>query len=473
MQKLSTELIQGLWPLPGGNNRYLQTLDQVLRWVAATSSLSKEEFSDWFMTQYSVGKGSLSGYLQVILKLGVLEVEGNGNVSVTPLGHEILNAEEESKARLVVYRFMRSYLAFPEVLAVYAQAGEPVHLSALVATLQPQFAQWTSDAQYEYRALWLLSCGCLRQAKGRYYEITDFGKQIAQNFPPQVGVKVVAVPEDKPPVVPENHIAVLDTLADLINDLNAAAVDGAAPERLERAIGEAFEYLGFVVHQLGSSGETDILIEANIGALSYRAIVDAKARKYGKLQDLEVYTLREHMQKNAADYAIVVAGSFADGKVARHAADNGIVLLRVSLLCEWLQLHRTTPLNLDDYRAAFVNPGVLADLPTAIKNAAAQRKHWGNLLVDLSELIQETYRHGLLQPLPANQLFTMLVTRLRGVRYSAQEVSQAIQFLSHPVILALTGEPEKGISQVMSRTVLVQTLRALADHLEATDAEVE
>lgn len=67
----------------------------------------------------------------------------------------------------------------------------------------------------------------------------------------------------------------------------------------------------------------------------------------------------------------------------------------------------------------------------------------------------------------------MLVTRLRGVRYSAQEVSQAIQFLSHPVILALTGEPEKGISQVMGRTVLVQTLRALADHLEATDAEVD
>lgn len=108
--------------------------------------------------------------------------------------------------------------------------------------------------------------------------------------------------------------------------------------------------------------------------------------------------------------------------------------------------------------------------------AGGAARFWGLNSVNLRKkrkLIQETYRHGLLQPLPANQLFTMLVTRLRGVRYSAQEVSQAIQFLSHPVILALTGEPEKGISQVMGRTVLVQTLRALADHLEATDAEVD
>jgi hypothetical protein len=68
-------------------------------------------------------------------------------------------------------------------------------------------------------------------------------------------------------------------------------------------VAEAFEFLGFAVDQLGDVGETDVLARADIGTESYVVIIDAKARHDGKLNNLEPYTLRDHLTNNEADYA--------------------------------------------------------------------------------------------------------------------------------------------------------------------------
>jgi len=238
-------------------------------------------------------------------------------------------------------------------------------------------------------------------------------------------------------------------------------------------VARAFEFLGFTVDQLGESGETDVLVQALLGPDSYTVVVDAKARGRGKLQNLEVYTLKDHLQKNEADYAVVVAGSFAGGKIVRHAQDNGIVLLSVPVLGEWLHIHSQLPLNLNDYRAMFATAGLVDGLPTAVKSAAEKQEKWGRLLVDLLELIQETYELGLSQSLPTNQLFAMLVTRLRGVRYAEQDVNQAITLLTHPALRAALGTGETGISLAMNRHTLAQTFRSLADRIETVEAETQ
>jgi hypothetical protein len=426
------------------------------------------------MSEYNVRQGTSGGYLRVVMTLGALETEQGGRLALTPLGRSILAAQGEAKARVVVENFMRDYLAFPEVLGVYALADGPIHLTEMVEVLQPKFPRWTSEAQFEYRALWLLSAGCLRQVRGRHYEVTDLGREFHTRFPPTGEIDVLSRPstEEEQPA-PGEPLLEEDELGCLIAQLEDAATDSQAPEYLERAVAEAFEFLGFSVDQLGESGNTDVLIRAHICPGTYAAVIDAKARRDGKLQDLEVYTLQEHLRGNAADYAVVVAGRFAGGKVARHAKENGVVLLGVPVLSAWLRHHARTPLNLDEYRAVFSMPGLLDDLPPAVKSAGDKREEWAHLLVDLVELIEETYEHGLTQTLPSSQLFAMLVTRLRGVRYPNQQVREAIALLTHPAIEAALGDGDAGISLAVDRGTLARTLRTLADLIETTEAETE
>jgi hypothetical protein len=469
----ATKLIPTIWPLPGGNDRYLNTLDQILKWADSTPEPTRDKFHTWMTTQYNASK-SAGGYLQVVLKLGVLESHGDGRLSVTPLGQQILQAEDEAKAKIVADRFIRDYLAFREMLAVYAQANGPIHLKEVIQPLKPLFPQWTSDAQYEYRATWLLSLACVRQEKGRSYEITPFGRAVTAQYPPLAQIKTPP-PGPELPKTNGNDKGILagDEVTQLIAELEAAATNSQAPDRLERAVAKAFVYLGFAVDQLGGSGDTDVLVQANIGPESYSVVIDAKARGSGKLQDLNVLTLKDHLQKNEADYAGVIARSFAGGNVANHARNNQIVLLGIPVFSDWLHLHSCTPLNLSEYRAMFTTPGLLTSLPTVLKTAAEKQEHWSHLLVDLIELIHETYDHGLNQPLPANQLFTMLVTRLRGVRYAEQEVREAIALLTNPVIQAALGAGDAGISLAMTRHTLAHTLRALASRIETAEAETQ
>jgi hypothetical protein len=145
----------------------------------------------------------------------------------------------------------------------------------------------------------------------------------------------------------------------------------------------------------------------------------------------------------------------------------------VPVLSAWLRLHARTPLNLREYQVMFTTPGALDDLPTALMSATEKREQWAQLLVDLVELIQETYEHGLSEPLPCNQLFAMLVTRLRGVRYPSQQVQEAIDLLTHPALRAALGDGEAGISLAMSRDTLVRALHALAELIGTVEAETE
>ncbi len=91
-------------------------------------------------------------------------------------------------------------------------------------------------------------------------------------------------------------------LDSLLEELRSAATDSAQPSRFEAALARAFERLGFAVQQLGASGETDVLVEAPIGDESYSVVCDAKARGSGKVDQLEVLSLKDHQADNRADH---------------------------------------------------------------------------------------------------------------------------------------------------------------------------
>ncbi len=362
--------------------------------------------------------------------IGVIESDRGraGAIRLTEVGRVVLDAERAEQARVVAQRFVAQFVANREILRLFATSNRPVALREVREQLSPRFPTWTSHMQYEYRLGWLDSLGLLRCVSGQTFEITDFGRRVSDELPPLDDHReLFPVPvastgmngqHDGPAFPPPR-----DRRVDLVMELRAASVDSSNSERFEMALARAFGMLGFSVTQLGKAGNTDVLIEAPAGSDTYLAVVDAKARGTGKVDQLEVLSLNDHRSLNEADYAVVVAAGFAGGKVASHAQDQGITLLPLPVLEDWLKLHDAWPQDLLAYRSIFAMKGLVEKLPSELLRVTNDRKRWGKLLADVVELFSEAYEHGLGEPLSASDVFKMLVTRKRGVHYPEKDVS--------------------------------------------------
>jgi hypothetical protein len=460
----SQEKIRSLWPLPGGNDQYLFTLVQALQWLAQKDDETRdEELNAWFQKEYHVGENTAPGYIEVIKRLDAIQVDEKGRVEVTDFGMQIVIAENlRQQADLVVDCYMQNFLAFPEVLHVYNEIEGSIHVDNMVEKLMPAFPRWTSVAQYEYRALWLLSLGCLEQDHGRYYQITEYGRNIAEQYPATIPEASVAKVQEIEKTKKEYRVE-KSALEELVIELEESARDSKNSERFEVAIAEAFLFLGFQVDQLGDSGDTDVLLHAEIGNQSYRVVVDGKSRSGGKLTDFDPIKLKEHREKNKADYITVVAEDFAGGSVSRKAEDFDIVLLSVEVLSKWLRLHQETPFNLNQHRSMFEKTGRIDSVAVELKRENTQRKRWASLLFDLSQLLEGVYAANLRDPLSTDNLFKMLVTRLEGVQYSEDMVEEAVQLLRHPALGQVLIESNEGVSLQMNLENTVAALHAFAN----------
>ena len=336
-------------------------------------------------------------YAQVTVRLNVVQKATDNRLIITDYGRQILASDMETRSRILGQFLMTEYVAARDVLAVYAHAPEPIHIDIVIQKLGTHFSEWTSATQFDERIHWLLSLQCLQRVSGRCYEITVLGRELSDQYPSDWFP--TAVSEHQPSdfslePLPEIQITSSrpnsnEILNALTNELIRSST-GVVYQEFERALGAAFEYLGFTVIYLGEPGETDLLLTASIGSESYRVVIDAKTRQNGRLESLEVYTLQDHRRRHQANYAVVVAKNFSAGKVGRHAEDGGIVLLSVDVLIQWLNQFSRSPLNLADYRNMFITPGIVETLPTEIVRIADQHLKWSDLIVDLMELMQET-----------------------------------------------------------------------------------
>jgi len=172
---------------------------------------------------------------------------------------------------------------------------------------------------------------------------------------------------------------IIDESEDLIDELQAASVASDDHVRLEKAVAACLRFIGYDVEHKDKRGVAlpDLVIASSLPSSCYRTVVDAKARASGHLTGLEVLTLVEYRNQFNADFAAVVAGSFADGKMVRHAEQSGVVLLTVEALSDWMRLHAVTPpLSLADYEPIFTTPGMVDALPEEIRQAADQQRRW-------------------------------------------------------------------------------------------------
>ena len=72
---------------------------------------------------------------------------------------------------------------------------------------------------------------------------------------------------------------------EITSKLEETQFKSQSPNEFEDAIKKAFDFLGFDAELIGGSGDTDVILTANIGKESYKVTVDGKTSVYGKIND--------------------------------------------------------------------------------------------------------------------------------------------------------------------------------------------
>ncbi len=222
-----------------------------------------------------------------------------------------------------------------------------------------------------------------------------------------------------------------------------AATDSGNPDRFEKAIRDAFAYLGFRAEWLGGAGKTDVLLDAPLDKVdSYRAIVDAKSTGTGSLSDQQVdwVTLTEHREKHDADYVALVGPNPKGGRIFERAATHGVSVISSEQLAGLCRQHSKAPLGLDTYRALFDEPGAL---DTQLVDEKAEEL---DLLIQLAGGVLAAMRSesSTFGRLSARDLYLLLSHDPASEGTSEEEIQGLLDTLASPLLGLVLGTRDAG-----------------------------
>lgn len=131
----------------------------------------------------------------------------------------------------------------------------------------------------------------------------------------------------------------------------------------EIIVGDALEYLGFVVVRMGESGKPEGTASAIVSrqgdngtSENYKLTYDAKSSQKGKASagNVGVAGLARHRDDYEAQYSLVVAPSFATGALEKECKANGVTPMTAGALAELVMLTvGHGPLDLRELRGLF------------------------------------------------------------------------------------------------------------------------
>lgn len=158
----------GLWPLPGGTDKYAETAKAMLVFIAENEPDTKS-LRAWIREQFSAVKSekSLDGYLRVLRTLGLTEYDGQ-TVTVTEDGKRVLEGDE--KAELAEQ--LKKRIAGIEELLVRLGKGEMDEGEVYEFLKESLKVDWETMHQTKFRLLWLQNTGLVLK-DGNRYRIND------------------------------------------------------------------------------------------------------------------------------------------------------------------------------------------------------------------------------------------------------------------------------------------------------------
>ncbi len=144
-----------LWPLPGGQGNFVQTMWMMLTFVSE-SEPTLDEFIQWMIDSFPRvhSRKTAKGYIEVPRLSGLIESRGDRLVLTTDAAAYLASAEEED-----LYRVMASNIAgLDETLAKIT--AEPCDTRQLTDFLNRELGtEWETEAQATWRVRWLESFG--------------------------------------------------------------------------------------------------------------------------------------------------------------------------------------------------------------------------------------------------------------------------------------------------------------------------
>ncbi len=157
---------RGLWPLPGGQGAYLDTLYRLLDTVG-TNNLTNAELLGWFLKEYEQVQSEKTalGYATVPRTIGLTTIV-NGKVILTNEGKQ---AQATRNADFIYTVLAKNVLGVEEIMEFLKTAKEPQTESDVLAFLKDNLdIDWTTFAQVNFRLIWLVNLGKLKRVEGGY-----------------------------------------------------------------------------------------------------------------------------------------------------------------------------------------------------------------------------------------------------------------------------------------------------------------
>lgn len=225
------------------------------------------------------------------------------------------------------------------------------------------------------------------------------------------------------------------TAEEIISYLKATDCKSESPTEYEVALRDAFDYLGFGAELIGGSGDSDVMLSANIGQASFKVSVDGKTSKDGKIisSQIDWISLDDHVKKNKTDYSMVVGPSFAGGNLPIRARGQRVSLLRTEQLVKLIQAHAAYPFTLLELKDLFTDYG---EINTQVDDLLSQNQSRLNLLKQFRVLLPEMRA---IQDWLGYFTADILAAREKVVKLEIQpkDIPQVINLLSLPFIKAI------------------------------------
>ena len=453
--------LNSAYSLPGGYRGYLNTLRQICDAVDRVQP-SRDSLVPLLQSELAISPLNSKDTVSFLLRIDLLHEEAGR----CRLGNWTRRWLDDDDAGILIALLHSRVRFIGEMLTELQKTPRSTPELRSIAIEQYGFS-WKQDKPISNRRGWLQSAGFIEVNADKKLTITDAGRAFLTRLgvlspshnqePTPDPVPAVHEPVARPEPVPDSS-----PVDDLATEVEESSTDSQNPGRFERAVRDAFAFLGFQAELLGGSGKTDVLLMARLGRSdSYKVTVDAKTTASGRLLDMRVdwATLVEHRTKEAADHSLLVGPDPRGNRLFYRAVDHEVTVLSAQRLAEQCRRHARSALGLDDYRLLFTKHGEadLAELDKRAERSERLRVLAADICRKLAERWNTVGYHT------ARDLWMLLP------KANTEIIQSVLDALASPLVGAINGDPENGYVLATDPKVVQLRLTLLGEKLTSTE----
>jgi hypothetical protein len=166
-KSVDSEKSRVIWPLPGGINSYVDTLNKLLLTIKEGTT-DKQGLINWILKNFENVKSEKTtwGYINVPKNMGLIYFK-DGVCKLTEAGEEYLKTKD---LEFLYETISKNILAFDDIYQFLKTVGEPQSQEQILDYLKENFdIEWTTFAQVNFRLLWLLNLKKIQSDDSGYF----------------------------------------------------------------------------------------------------------------------------------------------------------------------------------------------------------------------------------------------------------------------------------------------------------------